>query len=237
VAYRLASHGGSIESVFAREALEHLLGHAGGSPIRINVLCHNAMLLAHAGGAHRVEIGTARKALHEFTSRASESDPPAKPARRSAYRTANRADSMQNPSASPASPAITAVSKTGMGIGVLVVCALMLGVIWLAEMRSREAPPSGGWSDAEVPSIFSEEVNASDGASWSNFRSSDGSSTDVPPPAQSATDRSAMVGKRIADDNRGTADLHRQVTISEGDSAANLKRAVPGVNLPQAVTN
>ena len=47
VDYRLKAFGGSVETVFARDAIEYLLARCDGNPRRINVLCHNAMLQAH----------------------------------------------------------------------------------------------------------------------------------------------------------------------------------------------
>lgn len=51
VEYRLAAYDGSVSAVFAPGALEYLLERAFGSPRQINVLCHNAMLMAHAARA------------------------------------------------------------------------------------------------------------------------------------------------------------------------------------------
>jgi type II secretory pathway predicted ATPase ExeA len=62
VDYRLAASGGSVEAVFARGALEHLLAHSGGIPRRINVYCHNAMLRAYNASEARVSLATARRA-------------------------------------------------------------------------------------------------------------------------------------------------------------------------------
>ena len=47
VDYRLKAFGGSVETVFASDAIKYLLARCEGNPRRINVLCHNAMLQAH----------------------------------------------------------------------------------------------------------------------------------------------------------------------------------------------
>ncbi len=54
VDYRLRSRGGEIERLFARGAMGELMRSSGGIPRRINVLCHNALLLAYADGEHSV---------------------------------------------------------------------------------------------------------------------------------------------------------------------------------------
>ena len=48
--YRLRSRGGDIERLFTRGAIRELSRASGGIPRRINVLCHNALLLAYAQG-------------------------------------------------------------------------------------------------------------------------------------------------------------------------------------------
>jgi type II secretory pathway predicted ATPase ExeA len=60
VEYRLAAFDGSVDAVFARGALEHLLARSGGIPRRINVYCHNALLLAYKKGESRVSLESVR---------------------------------------------------------------------------------------------------------------------------------------------------------------------------------
>src|ERR1700677_1523204 len=66
VEYRLAAYDGSVGAVFSPGALEYLLEHAIGLPRQINVLCHNAMLLAFAARATRVTMYTARTCVSEL---------------------------------------------------------------------------------------------------------------------------------------------------------------------------
>jgi LysM repeat protein len=65
VDYRLAAYGGSVETLFARGAIDHLLAHSRRIPRRINVLCHNAMLRAFHAGESRVSLESACDAVRE----------------------------------------------------------------------------------------------------------------------------------------------------------------------------
>ncbi len=51
VEQRLRAVNGATERIFKPRALCYLIRHSGGIPRRLNVLCHNAMLLAYSGGA------------------------------------------------------------------------------------------------------------------------------------------------------------------------------------------
>ena len=66
VDYRLKAFGGSVETVFARDAIEYLLARCDGNPRRINVLCHNAMLQAHNANEAVVSLGSARSAARNI---------------------------------------------------------------------------------------------------------------------------------------------------------------------------
>ena len=65
---RLRVVNGTAERIFKRGALRHLIRHSGGIPRRINVLCHNAMLLAYAGGARIVDTRMVEAAVTEYDS-------------------------------------------------------------------------------------------------------------------------------------------------------------------------
>jgi type II secretory pathway predicted ATPase ExeA/LysM repeat protein len=66
VDYRLKAFGGSVETVFARDAIEYLLARCQGNPRRINVLCHNALLQAHNANEAVVSLGSARSAVRNI---------------------------------------------------------------------------------------------------------------------------------------------------------------------------
>jgi general secretion pathway protein A len=68
VEQRLRMVNGSAERIFRRGALRYLIRHSGGIPRRINVLCHNAMLLAYAGGARTVDTRMVEAAVTEYDS-------------------------------------------------------------------------------------------------------------------------------------------------------------------------
>jgi type II secretory pathway predicted ATPase ExeA len=65
VGYRLRARDGRSRDIFDSDALDYLLRHSAGIPRQINVLCHNAMLLAYSSGASLVDIKSARAAVAE----------------------------------------------------------------------------------------------------------------------------------------------------------------------------
>jgi type II secretory pathway predicted ATPase ExeA len=63
--YRLQSNHGSADKIFSSSALRLIVRESAGIPRQINMLCHNAMLIAHAARTKRVEVKAARTALGE----------------------------------------------------------------------------------------------------------------------------------------------------------------------------
>ena len=68
VEYRLRSRGGDIERLFTRGAIKELMRSSGGIPRRINVLCHNALMLAYAEGEESAAVQHVRDAVHDYDS-------------------------------------------------------------------------------------------------------------------------------------------------------------------------
>jgi type II secretory pathway predicted ATPase ExeA/LysM repeat protein len=66
VEYRLRSRGGDIERLFTRGAIKELMRSSGGIPRRINVLCHNALMLAFAEGEESAAVQHVRDAVHDY---------------------------------------------------------------------------------------------------------------------------------------------------------------------------
>ncbi len=64
--YRLRSKAGSAARIFNHKALKYIVGASAGIPRRVNVLCHNAMLLAYAAGAKQVSLKMAKEAVAEY---------------------------------------------------------------------------------------------------------------------------------------------------------------------------
>lgn len=64
--YRLRSKAGSAAKIFNRKALNYIVAASAGIPRRVNVLCHNAMLLAYAAGAKQVSLKMAKEAVAEY---------------------------------------------------------------------------------------------------------------------------------------------------------------------------
>ena len=66
VEYWMKVGGASASRIFSRRALGCLVEHGDGLPRRLNVLCHNSMLLAYAAGRRRVAFRDARAAVTEY---------------------------------------------------------------------------------------------------------------------------------------------------------------------------
>jgi general secretion pathway protein A len=64
--YRLRAKNGSAVKIFKRNALKYIVNASAGIPRRINVLCHNSMLLAYAAGANQVTLKMAREAVTDY---------------------------------------------------------------------------------------------------------------------------------------------------------------------------
>jgi len=64
--YRLRSKGGSAGKIFNHKALKYIVAASAGVPRRVNVLCHNAMLLAYAAGAKQVTLKMAKEAVTDY---------------------------------------------------------------------------------------------------------------------------------------------------------------------------
>jgi general secretion pathway protein A len=65
---RLRAVNGTTERIFKSGALRYLIRHGGGIPRRLNVLCHNAMLLAYSGGARMVDTRMVEASVTEYDS-------------------------------------------------------------------------------------------------------------------------------------------------------------------------
>jgi len=64
--YRLRSKGGTATKIFNRKALQYIVAASAGIPRRVNVLSHNAMLLAYAAGAKQVSLKMAKEAVADY---------------------------------------------------------------------------------------------------------------------------------------------------------------------------
>lgn len=63
---RLYAQGGASAQIFEPGALRRLLEHSGGIPRKINVLCHNAMLLAYSAGTKKVSLKAAKETAAQY---------------------------------------------------------------------------------------------------------------------------------------------------------------------------
>lgn len=68
VEYRLAAQGGSARQIFKPKPLRYLVDAAAGIPRRLNVLCHNALVLAFSKSASVVTMDMAVEVVNEYQS-------------------------------------------------------------------------------------------------------------------------------------------------------------------------
>lgn len=66
VEYRLRARDGDIRKLFKGNALSALAHLSAGIPRRINILCHNSLMLAYAQQAHRVEARHVLEAARDY---------------------------------------------------------------------------------------------------------------------------------------------------------------------------
>ncbi len=130
VEYRLRSRGGDIERLFTRGAIRELMRSSGGIPRRINVLCHNALMLAYAEGEDSADVQHVRDAAHDYDCLlASKDSASVNEAIRSA--SARFARNATRPAASRRRPALRAA-----GAGALAaICLLAIAGAGITEVR------------------------------------------------------------------------------------------------------
>ena len=114
VDYRLRAKGGTTSKIFQPKALKYIVTASAGIPRRVNVLCHNAMLLAYAAGAKQVTLKMAKEAVAEY---------------RDLFTAAIKSSSNENPSPRNGhrlswNPGLTAVAAA---IAVLVIALMAIG--------------------------------------------------------------------------------------------------------------
>jgi general secretion pathway protein A len=124
VRHRLEKSGGSA-ALFADDALELVLDHAAGIPRRMNVVCHNALLLAFAAGAPQVTRLMVAEAIHELGGG-------------SLRRIGTPA--LSSPRAREQRARLVRQWSRGLGLG-LAVGAVVVGLFW--RPGARPAPPAG----------------------------------------------------------------------------------------------
>ena len=99
-----------------------------------------------------------------------------------------------------------------MGIGLIIICVLLISVIWLAEMRSQDLLPG---NDSEVPAIFNDEMNMIDGVG-PNTPHTLGATNGAGALAPAAPVNSAKIGRGIAPVTQSIVHPHRQIISEEG---------------------
>lgn len=66
VDYKMREAGGTADKIFARRALDQIVGHSQGIPRQLNLLCNNALIRAYAAGQRRVSMKIALAAIDEY---------------------------------------------------------------------------------------------------------------------------------------------------------------------------
>jgi len=219
VEYRLAAFNGLAEKVFAPGALEYLLEHAEGLPRRINILCHNAMLMAHAAQAAQVTKTMARMSVSEFEGRtAAEAVNASSQTNKNSSTPARAGRPDAEPVARPPAPPAFR-GRIGMGIGLLLGSVVVMSGLWLAITRS-EAGARSGFIDAEEPAIFSDDLNgANEGTSPGTYRLVNDSPNEVDVQTVAPVVRPNAAGGKIEEKVLSHAQNRRQVTIYQRGAA------------------
>src|SRR5581483_1602479 len=84
IEFRLRNRGGRTKDIFAPAALKLIARHCRGIPRRINVLCHNSMLLAFSADSRRVTAEHAQAAVSEYVNHFAQPASPARKGRKAA---------------------------------------------------------------------------------------------------------------------------------------------------------
>jgi type II secretory pathway predicted ATPase ExeA/LysM repeat protein len=66
IEHKLRDAGGTTNRIFAKNALEEIVGHSQGIPRQLNLLCNNALIRAYGAGLQRVSLNVARAAINEY---------------------------------------------------------------------------------------------------------------------------------------------------------------------------
>jgi general secretion pathway protein A len=131
VEYRLRARAGDIRKLFKGTALRELTRLSAGIPRRINILCHNALMLAYAQQARRVEARHILEAARDYDHLLAglESAAPTQPASRTRWR------------AMIIRSAAAALALAALGVAYLVAPG-MLNVVEPLVRASIKTPPA-----------------------------------------------------------------------------------------------
>ncbi len=147
--HRVNLRGGSARSIFAARALTYLLAHSDGLPRRINVLCHNAMLLAYGEGRPRVDLAAAKEAVAAYENFFAASSRPQAEKRRSAAHASLRF----------AAPLI-GLAALGVAIGAVYVRSSNYGHVSTSAVLSDERGESRNLVIAAPPEPADASINS-----------------------------------------------------------------------------
>ncbi len=152
VEYRVRSRGGDVERLFTRGAIKELTRESGGIPRRINVLCHNALLLAFAEGEECVTDQHVRDATRDYdhllVSRATRREKIAASASAATRAAATRLARMATPA--PSTKRVIRASATGAFAAMCLVAIVAAGFFELRPPRSNFSAPAARFASQET---------------------------------------------------------------------------------------
>jgi type II secretory pathway predicted ATPase ExeA/nucleoid-associated protein YgaU len=151
VEYRLRSRGGDIERLFTRGAIKELTRESGGIPRRINVLCHNALLLAFAEGEGCVTDRHVRDATQDYdhllVSRATKREKIAASASAATRAAATRIARMATPA--PSTRRVIRAAATAAFAATCLVAIVAAGFFELRPPRGNLSTPAARFSSQD----------------------------------------------------------------------------------------
>jgi type II secretory pathway predicted ATPase ExeA len=112
--HRIRAAGGETARIFTKRALSAIARWSGGIPRRVNILAHNALLLAYSGGSRKVRSKHVRAALEDY----------------------------DRSSIKQAAPKIwnSRVFRQSLAPALLLVAAMVLGVVGIEPGRGHKGP-------------------------------------------------------------------------------------------------
>ena len=141
VDYRLRARNGSAARIFHRKALKYIVEQSAGIPRRVNVLCHNSMLLAYGAGAKQVSLKMAREAVADY---------------QDLFASATKASSAENPR--PRSRwrlrLNFGLSAIAAAVTAMIVVLVMLGSNWVRRNHATSIPAIDESAEAREPIVL-----------------------------------------------------------------------------------
>jgi general secretion pathway protein A len=203
--FRLRARNGSAQKVFSSSALKIIADHSGGIPRRINVLCHNAMLLAYTSDSQRVRGQHAGAAAAEYEDLSRTATVPGQPA-----------PSLQG---KPSPRWWSAAALATLGVAVFAI-----GYVWSANSFSHRDRRGNEGASSAVSNlgrrVADNQLASMGSASQPAKRLVTGTA--------SASTGTVLVSEPPAKDSHSSEPHLRQIRVRLGDTFANIARRYLG---------